>query len=178
VRKQTHILKRSAEATFLNAQAVINSERPWLVVTWRSDHEVSGLFRFGCRNQGNTPAKVISVSAKASFVDNLNALTIPPDYSSAAVLPDLNLIVHDDSFPIGHGLNPESFVQTSGKKMSLIVDSREFLVYYGNVVYRDTLYTDSSADGLHETRWCFVYQPGREIRKFVRLGHEEYNRYT
>jgi hypothetical protein len=146
------------------------------VVTWASSQKISGLFRFGCRNNGNTPAKVISLSARACFVKELDALSVPPDYSSPSVLPDLRLIVKTDSFPVSPGLSPESYIESKSKQ-SLIEQSLLFLVYYGNVVYRDTLYPDSSKEGLHETRWCFVYQPGGE-KKFVRSGPEEYNRYT
>jgi hypothetical protein len=166
----------NAKAALLNAQAVINTERPWLVVTWASDRNTPGLCRFGCRNQGNTPAKVVSMSAKSSFIDKLDNLPVPPDYSSPVTMPDLRLIVHEDNFSVGQGIHPESIIRNAGKK-DLADDSREFLVYYGNVVYRDTFYPDSSPNGLHETRWCFVYQPAGE-RRLVRSGPEAYNRYT
>jgi hypothetical protein len=169
-------LQDLAEAALLNAQAAINAERPWLVVTWRSDTNIEGLFRFGCRNSGSTPAKVISLSAKAMFVENLDRMATPPDYSSPGILPDLHLIVRTDSFPISPGLNAHSFIESQGKA-DLVAESREFLVYYGNVVYRDTLYPDSAKDGLHETRWCFVYQPHQK-KKFVRSGPSEYNQYS
>jgi hypothetical protein len=84
-RKQTHILKKSAktaekaaEAAYLNAQAVINSERPWLLIQ-REEHKdsitkpnffplertMSGQQRatychVSIRNYGKTPAKVIA----------------------------------------------------------------------------------------------------------------------
>lgn len=176
INKHSVHLQDLAEAALLNAKAVINSERPWLVVTWRSDDEVAGLFRFGCRNTGSTPAKVISLSAKAMFVENLDRMATPPDYSSPGILPDLHLIVRKDSFPISPGLNAQSLIERQGKA-DLVEQSREFLVYYGNVVYRDTFYPDSANDGLHETSWCFVYQPSQK-KKFVRSGPIEYNRYT
>src|SRR5271170_5808631 len=59
--EQLKVSQDQVKVAMLSAQAAINTERPWLVVTWRSDTETPGLFRFGCRNQGNTPAKVISV---------------------------------------------------------------------------------------------------------------------
>jgi hypothetical protein len=168
--------RQQLAAAMLSAQAAINTERPWLVVTWRSDTETPGLFRFGCRNQGNTPAKVVSVSAVLRIVNRLDDLKIPPDYSHPAAAPDLNIIVRHDSFPIAQGVNAGAYLQKEGKTDS-INNSTEFLVYYGNVVYRDTLYPESSSEGLHQTTWCFVYQPSGE-RKFVRSGPEEYNRYT
>ena len=78
----------------LSAQAAINTERPWLVVTWQSDTKTPGLFRFGGRNQGNTTARVISVSAAVRFVNRITDLETPPDYSHPVAAPDLNIIVH------------------------------------------------------------------------------------
>jgi hypothetical protein len=52
----------------------------------------------------------------------------------------------------------------------------QFFMVYGNVIYRDTLYPESSSEELHETRWCFACVPDRMT--FTRSGPEEYNRYT
>jgi cAMP phosphodiesterase len=120
---------------------------------------------------------VISVSAAVRFVNRITDLETPPDYSHPVAAPDLNIIVHHDSFPIAHGVNPGVYVQASGK-VDAVNNSNEFFVYYGNVVYRDTLYPESSSEGLHQTTWCFVYQPLDERRKFIRGGPEEYNLYT
>jgi len=164
----------NAEAARLNAQALINTERPWLVVTWASDPRTPGLFRFRCRNHGNTPAMVIALSAMPLFAQNPNLQT-PPSYLAPGIPPDLNIIVHGRSFLIDHGVNAEKYIAGNGVK-DAIYKSDQFLVYYGNVVYRDTLYPDSSSEGLHETRWCFFYRPYE--KRFVRSGPVEYNRYT
>jgi hypothetical protein len=165
-----------AKAASLNAQAVINAERPWLVVATFFDKDRPELRRFGCRNHGNTPAKIESVSAQISFVDRPDNLPVPPSYSTFVAMPDLTLIINADSFPIGQGVNPMSVIQGTEHEL-LVLGSREFLAYFGNVVYRDTLYPESSTEGLHETRWCFVYQPGGD-KMFLRSGPAEYNRYT
>jgi len=118
INRHSEHLQDLAKAALLNAQAAINSERPWLVVTWRSDKNVDGLFRFGCRNNGSTPAKVISLSAHACFVRNLDTMAVPPDYSSPSILPDLHLIVRTDSFPISPGLNAQSFIESQRQSRS------------------------------------------------------------
>lgn len=173
--QQAKVTETAASAALLSARALINTERPWLVVTWASDKEIDGLFRFGCRNHGHTPGKVLSVSAAVCFVKRPSELEIPPDYSSPAAPPDLNIIVRKDSFSIAHGVNAEKYILDNRKKAQ-VDSSEEFLVYYGNVVYRDTLYPDLSPEGLHETRWCFFYRPYEA--RFVRGGPDEYNRYT
>ncbi len=172
--------RKAAQAALLNARAVINGERPWLVVRpFIEKKENPKLCLFGCKNQGITPAKIISASARHDFVNSLDDLRQRlPDYSSPTTLPDLRLIVHTDSFRIGHGVDPESLSRATSN-VDLVNESRKFLVYYGNVVYRDVLYPESESEGLHETRWCFVYLPHKEGDiKFEQTGPEEYNRYT
>lgn len=176
IRQETIHTGDFAKAASLHAQAVINAERPWLVVAIFLDKDTPELCRFGCRNQGNTPAKIISVSAQIGFIDRPDNLPVPPDYSSRVAMPDLTMIVHADSFPIGQGVNPRSVIGGTTHEV-LVLSAREFLVYFGSVVYRDTLYPESAPEGLHETRWCFVYQIGGD-KMFLRGGPEEYNRYT
>lgn len=189
-RRSAQASAEAAGAALLNAQAVIRSERPWLVVTFLPDKEKLGSFRFSCRNKGKTPAKVISMSAKLDIVASLDKLVIPPDYSSAVQMPDLRLIVPDKSFRIGPGVNPELFLLNHLDKRPSVNDRRAFLVYYGNVIYRDTFYQDGRSEGVHETCWCFVYGPSHgekfdranlpnQAGTFVRSGPaEEYNQYT
>jgi hypothetical protein len=50
-----------ATASRLAAEAAINTERPWLVVSWEHDIKKAGSFLFGCLNQGRTPAKAASI---------------------------------------------------------------------------------------------------------------------
>lgn len=173
--KQTSATKIAADAARLAAQAAINAERPWLVVCVAPDKDEPRLFRFGCLNQGRTPAKVVSISARPSFAESQYALKIPPDYSTPAESPRLNLIVNTDSFPIEKGVNAEAYIASNGKE-GMIASSGEWLYYYGNVVYRDTLYPDTAPEGLHETRWCFFWHPFK--KEFLRGGPKEYNHYT
>jgi hypothetical protein len=176
IEREAKEIRAVASAASLNAQAVINAERPWLVVATFFEKDKPELCRFECRNQGNTPAKIISISANPHFVTNPSTLLVQPDYSFPVAMPDLTLIVHSDSFQIGHGIRARQFIESRGRWESVLW-ANEFLVYYGNVVYQDTLYPESSSEGIHETRWCFVYQPGGD-RLFLRGGPEEYNRYT
>lgn len=175
IKKQTTATEEDAKAALLNAKAIINTERPWLVVTWGSKPDWPGSFLFGCKNRGNTPAKIVSMSAKHLFIDKPENLPLPPDYSSAITMPDLPFKIGGDELDIGNGLNARSIIISSQKEES-VRNTREFLVYYGNVVYKDTFFPDSPTEGFHETRWCFVYQAAGNSLK--RSGPEEYNRYT
>jgi hypothetical protein len=83
IQEQTINTETAAKAARLNAQAVINAERPWLVGRSSIKKDNPKLCLFGCRNQGITLAKIISASARHVFVNSVDDLR-PPDYSSPA----------------------------------------------------------------------------------------------
>jgi hypothetical protein len=147
----------SANAALLNAQAVINTERPWLVAMLVPDKGKPDVFVCAIKNQGNTPAKIISVSATFMFLPSPISVRPEPHYPLLA-LPNLDLIVHGDSFSVHPGFAPESVIQQADKRAT-IYERREFLLYFGNVVYRDMLYPEDSDAGRHETKWSFIYNP-------------------
>ena len=64
IQEQTINTETAAKAARLNAQAVINAERPWLVGRSSIKKDDPKLCLFGCRNQGITLAKIISASAR------------------------------------------------------------------------------------------------------------------
>jgi hypothetical protein len=57
MRGSNPLQKSAAEAALLNAQAVIRTERPWLVVQARLYDTHPGVRFFECLNQGKTPAQ-------------------------------------------------------------------------------------------------------------------------
>src|ERR1700678_2551017 len=57
----------AAQAALLNAQAVIESERPWLVVTIEKDETMPAYFFFRVINKGKTPAQLINAGIMQSF---------------------------------------------------------------------------------------------------------------
>jgi len=165
--------KQSADAAAFAVQAAIKSERPWLVVNV-AKRAFGDPFTFACINQGRTPAKVISISRRLHFADRADE-PFPPAYDSPVTMGNSDLIVNKDSFPIGPGINVDSFLRTSGVE-ALVNEARKFLLCYGNVVYRDTYFAESASEGLHETRWCFVYDISEKI--FRRFGPSGFNAYS
>ena len=144
----------AAEAALLNAEALVNSERAWLVAVIRRNDK-SGLFFIKIRNRGKTPARIIRLDSKAEFVpDDPENLIIPEDYQCPAILPNTTFIV--DGFTIRPGIMPKAFIEQRGKA-SALDSAREFLVIYGRIVYEDVF--PISGKPPNETRWCYVYLP-------------------
>jgi hypothetical protein len=166
--RSTEAVQRQAGIMEQQTKAMINAERGWLVVFPSQKPEG---YEFAVMNQGRTPAKIIAGDSGHIFVGTIESLPSPPLYCAPFVLPDLTFLVNRDSFPIRPPKNPEWILENSGKKI-LVQESREFLVFYGRVIYEDVL----SGTTNHETRWCFAYDPFRKA--LVGVGPEEYNRYT
>lgn len=172
---QTKIAAKSAEAASLNAQAVMDSERPWIVIDVERQPLPPKWCNLAASNRGRTPAQIVSGSATHVFVNDPDDLKVPPIYDSPFVLPNKTLIVQTDSFPIypQPGIRPQAMVENRPAEEKILSDS-QILVFYGRVVYDDVFGTKRPGYVPHETRWCFAYFA--DGHRFVRTGPEEYNR--
>jgi len=168
----------SADAALLNARAVINSERPWIVVSVRGGESI-GDYVFTATNRGRTPAVFESGTFDFAVDSYADSLPTGPRYDSP-VAPDRTLIVQGDGFDISlrgeRSINPESFITTPQMANQVKVLKNLSLLFYGEVIYRDVFNRDEKEAIHHETRFCYCFDVSR--REFVRTGPEEYNRYT
>jgi hypothetical protein len=72
--------KKAADAAGLNAQAVINSERPWLVIS--VEGQEARRFAFRAKNVGRTPARLVSIHGDVVPVENGRPLPENPEYGA------------------------------------------------------------------------------------------------
>jgi hypothetical protein len=168
--------RANAQAAVLNAQAIINSERPWIVVSVRPDHSI-GSYIFMATNKGRTPAVFESGTFDFCFESYPDTLPTRPTYASRFV-PYRTLIVQEDEFrlPIAgaDAVNP-GFMVNHAELRDRIKSGNQSLIFYGRVIYKDILGKDTEPIR-HETCFCYRFDFGDQ--KFVRTGPEEYNRYT
>jgi len=76
--------KDSAEAARLNAQAVINSERAWIVIKSTMDGYVPNAadtfeYKWVIRNTGNTPARIMETQCRYDLVRAIVLTSLPPE---------------------------------------------------------------------------------------------------
>jgi hypothetical protein len=142
----------SAKAALLNAQAVINAERPWLLVSIEAHKAAPNTFIIQAFNAGRTPAELHDGHC-ASGIQPLNFIP-PKEFRDPFRLPMQTLIVSKDSFPI-RTITPGELVEQVGRKG---LDPQ--LCVYGRILYWG-VFTDRSAPGTkpYETRWSFRYEP-------------------
>lgn len=181
-----YVTWRTAKAAFLNAQAVLDSERPWLVVTPVKNEALPGRYHFFFRvtNKGRTPANFVSGSFSHAFLFNANKLPIPPKYDEPFLAPNDRFLPPEGSFDIYRsederikGISPQAIIKSRPENEG---PSTDILFFSGNIIYDDVLGKERPSYKQHETRWCFAFFP--DGMRFVRTGpdgnSDEYNRQT
>ena len=89
IRDQTKANKISAEAAKASADALINIERPWLLVSHTRNEKAShaggkSYLKFRVKNYGKTPAMILEVGGSAQFFDDIKKeLPESPEYGKA-----------------------------------------------------------------------------------------------
>jgi len=185
MRDSLPLQKSAAEAALLNAQAVIYTERPWLILeqlkTKPGIGDLSFVFDdfpptdrykhtdclFYIKNYGRTPAIVIAQKEELqmgnhglrppnpTFFDNPE-LVAPYVFPQAISRPKLATLA----------------LKISLNTKTLIDAGATFVWLCGYVRYRDSVPQDAVVE--YETRFCYVYQSRGEV--FWAVGPAEYNR--
>jgi hypothetical protein len=158
--------KASAEAARLNAQAVINAERPWIVIEIERIDEQS--YQVRGRNKGRTPADMIDGYFGAG-VYPIETFTVTDDKMGPFFAPLQPLTAADDWFEIVT-INCGSYEIDNAKVPP------EMLYSFGRIRYWDT-FTDRTGPTYrpYETRWCVNWISLRQA--WVRTAID-YSRYT
>jgi hypothetical protein len=163
--------KKAADAALLNAEALVNSERPWLIAEVVRDSKNFHFYEIRINNFGRTPARFIRGDATSVFTENPATLPIPPTYSSPIFLPKNLVIAPDKGFPVPHGYHVPKLLQLAG-------GPDKTLVIYGRIIYEDTIIAGVE----HEVAWCFGYvqrpRNGLLQGEFVLIGPSEYTKNT
>jgi hypothetical protein len=166
------VIERQTKATESSVEALIRSERPWLLLAKNTTVPVDPpnndwKFNVFVKNVGRTPAKIIALRVECLVG------------KSRTELPDAQFFTSDGVF------QPFTMPQSDGIEWSLklprpwsateILPERQFLWLCGFVRYHDTLERQDPTP--YETYFCLVYNPAKGIRRaaWERSGPREYN---
>ena len=144
----------NAKAALLNAQAVINAERPWLLVSIKARISDPKAFIVQAYNAGRTPAKLHE--GHCAFEKHPLNFIPTEDFRDPFLLPAQSLIVSKDSFQIFE-ISPGMLVEQAERE-GRGLDPQPYV--YGRILYWG-VFTDRTAPGAkpYETRWIFRYEP-------------------
>jgi hypothetical protein len=169
----------SAQAALLNAQAIMDAGRPWLLVSVVPSPDIENSFAVTATNHGRSPARIVGTAEQVRFAIDETQLARTPEYPSDELTAPLVPII---LLP-GESAEIKPF---SREDLKSICDSEERLrsienwevkVYiYGKVIYRGL--TAPPDKPTNETAWCCWYIHGRQKSGLVFAGPTEYNAHT
>ena len=169
----------SAQAALLSAQAVLHSERPWILITVEPSRSIENSFTVMATNRGRTPARIIETTDRDKIVIDEKRLPGAPEYKHVErSAPFTPIILLPGEFT---AIKPFSRDDVKGlcdseERYKRIETWEEKVFLYGKVLYRDLI---SPADSqAHETNWCCWYIHGRQNSGLVIAGPPEYNSHT
>jgi hypothetical protein len=172
IQKQTRAAVRISVSAKRNTDALINSQRAWIVL--RPDekfHPAAGVFKLDWKivNNGKSIARLIEANVLTAKPDI--TFTFPPySYPSASIQLHRITLPPESPFDIWcHLLGPNGM---EAADVDDIINRGRDLVAYGYVKYEDAFGKE------HESRFCYYYAvPFGEFRVSL-TAPEEYHRCT
>jgi hypothetical protein len=169
----------SAQAALLQAQAIVRSERPWILVTVEPSGKVENRFMIVATNRGRGPARIISAVERITTEIDQSSLPPEPDYEDAETNESLDAVI---LLP-GESTGIKSFGRddvrefcANEEQFKRVEKWEEVILLYGKIVYEDLV--DLGNVEPSETAWCCWYIHGRQNSGMAMAGPPAYNRHT
>jgi hypothetical protein len=169
----------SAQASLLHAQAIVRSERPWILVTVEPSGKVENRFMIVASNRGRGPAKIVSAVDKITTEIDQSSLPPEPDYADAETNESLDAVILLPGESTGirsFGRDDVRDYCQNEEQFKRVERWEEVILLYGKIVYEDLV--DLGNEEPSETAWCCWYIHGRQNSGMVMAGPAAYNRHT
>jgi hypothetical protein len=169
----------SANAALLSSQALVNSERPWLLVSVEASPNVENGFTVVTTNRGRSPAQIVATAERLRIAPDDTKLPKKPEFGDHDPLAPMvpMILLPGETAP----LKPFSRADAralceSDEQFARIESWDEKIFLYGRVVYCDLISAPDKQT--HQTDWCCWYIHGRQKSGLVIAGGPEYNQHT
>ncbi|MGA9668341.1 MAG: hypothetical protein WBQ94_03990 [Terracidiphilus sp.] len=169
----------SAHAALLNAQAIVDSGRPWLLATVKPSPDVENSFSVIATNHGRSPARIVGTLEQITFAVDETHLPRTPEYLSnelTAPLVPIILLPGESAEIKPFSREDLNAICDSEERIRSVENWEEKVYIYGKVAYRDLVAPPDKMT--HETAWCCWYIHGRQKSGLVFAGPAEYNAHT
>ena len=167
-----------ANAALESSQAIVDSGRPWIVITVEPFLTVEHGFKVMATNRGRTPARILAKADCVKVAPDESQLPVPPDYDSGKSATPFEPII---LLP-GESAGIRPFRRTdvrsycaSDEQFKKLETWEEKVFVYGRVIYRDLISPMDQPN--HETDWCCWYVYG-DKDALVIAGPPEYNKHS
>lgn len=173
-----HAALESSGAALALAQAIANSERPWIVVTVEPFLTMESSFKVMAANRGRSPARIVGSIDQVRIVRDEKQLPIKPEFEkSAADAPEPIVLLPGEATGIwAFNRDDLASICKNPESQRRVERWQETLFLYGRLTYLPLTATDESQ--AHETFWCCRYIHGEKSSALVMAGPPEYNRHS
>ena len=163
---QTNATKRAADAAYLNAEAVIKAQRPWLFIPMGNefldignpilpdvgDNRVASV-TFDLKNFGKTPARVVEQKVYLYIGNSPSSIPYDKAFISTGSNPDNYTFAPDTVIHVQAPLYPNPHI-TQQDRQAILAGAR-FLWLCGYCKYRNA--SEVRDEPPFETRFCFLW---------------------
>jgi hypothetical protein len=167
-----------ANAALESSQAIVDSGRPWIVISVEPFLTMENGFKVMATNRGRTPARIIAKADCAMIAPDETKLPAVPDYTagkSSTPFEPIILLPGESA-----GIRPFRRADVrplcqSDEQLKRVERWEEKVFVYGAVTYRDLISPLDQPN--HETHWCCWYVYG-DKDALVISGPPEYNKHS
>ena len=169
----------SASAALALAQAIANSERPWIVVTVEPFLTVENSFKVMASNRGRSPARIVSSIDSVQVAVDETSLPKVPEFETVAPADEPEPIVLLPGEATGiWALNRDDLpaICKTPEVLTRVERWQDTLFLYGRIKYMElgTL----GENNIRETFWCCRYIHGEKNSALVMAGPPAYNKHS
>lgn len=166
MQEQLEQMKASNEVARVNVNALLNTERPWLVVRLRY---ASPKVIIDIANEGRTPAAIVLAVGKYTFwpTADLHNVSLPTHNEE---LVHRRILIPRETWPAFY----EFDVTSDRERFAKAVAGTLRFVFFGALKYIDTVGNDQLP--LRETSYCYSFDVTKS--QFDMCGLKETNRHT
>lgn len=169
----------SATAALTLAQAIANSERPWIVVTVEPFLTMENSFKVMASNRGRSPARIVSSADQVKVAVDETNLPKVPEFEDPVPGDEPEPIVLLPGEATGiWALNREDLptICKEPEMLKKVERWQETLFLYGRIKYMEL--AAIGEPHMHETYWCCRYIHGEKSSALVMAGPPAYNKHT
>ncbi len=167
-----------ANAALESSQAIVDSGRPWIVITVEPFLTVEHGFKVMATNRGRTPARILAKADCVKIAPDETKLPATPDFDSGKSATPFEPIILLPGETAGIRPFRRADVHSycsSDEQLRRLEKWEDKIFIYGRVIYRDLISPLDQPN--HETDWCCWYVYG-DKDALVIAGPPEYNKHN
>jgi len=166
----------SANAALLHAQAILDAERPWILISVEPSPQGRNSFKIVATNRGRSPAEIIASADRIGIAAEERNLPKSPEFAKEKPLNAPVVLLPGESTVVQpFGRDDVKWVCKTEDAIRRVETWQDNIFLYGRLVYRSLLSPRPAKD--HQTDWCCRYIHGETTSNLVIGGPAEYNKH-